>query len=100
MVLAQTNKDGQFVFDIQKELDSLTFSHLGYENLKIKINHECEYFEVILIEDANYDFRTLRKENKVRKTKFDKLPVLYKLAFDKGIFKFKDPCFDRNFVYH
>ena len=99
-LLGITNELGAFSIELESSKDTLIFSRIGLEWTTIKLNEGCDHVELIVFEDANYDYRSIRKENKVRKKRFNKLPELYRKAFDKETFRAIVPCFERNFVYH
>ena len=85
--IGETNLDGQFNISIQEETDQLMFGFVGMEWLTIKFADNCDNLEVIMMSEWIYDFISLRKADRLRKKRFDKLPEVRKQAFEQGIFK-------------
>lgn len=97
LLLGKTDFDGNFEITLAKENNKLIFSWLGYEWLTVVVPKNCNYIEVILLEDGTYDFISLKKMNRIRFKRFEKLPELYKTAFNKGLFKNDKPCYALKF---
>jgi hypothetical protein len=49
---------------------------------------------------STYDFMTLKKVDRLRMKRFNKLPELHKEAFEKGIFKTENACYTQEFIPH
>ena len=98
--LTRTDNNGNFIIEISKPVEGLFFRRIGLEDLLIRFNKDCNIVEVIVFEDANYDYRSIRKENRVRKKRFDKLSELHNRAYQEGVFSSDKPCFERKFVPH
>lgn len=95
--LGQANSDGFFDIVIPNGINKLGFIQLGYEVANIEIPDSCNYIEVILLPDFDYDFMSSRKIDKLRKKEFGKLQQLHLDAFKKGIFTKETTCFSRKF---
>tara|TARA_R110001583_G_scaffold63217_2_gene185287 strand:- start:11510 stop:11959 length:450 start_codon:yes stop_codon:yes gene_type:complete len=85
--IAKTNIDGEFNISILEETNQLMFGFVGMEWLTIKFVDNCDNLEVIMMSEWIYDFISLRKADRLRKKRFDKLPEVRKKAFEQGIFK-------------
>lgn len=85
--IGKTNLDGQFNISINEETNQLMFWFVGMESLTIKFSDNCDKLELIMMYGVNYDFISLRKADRLRKKRFDKLPEVRKKAFAQGIFK-------------
>lgn len=97
-LLVKTDIEGKFKIDIPSQTQSLIIYGIGMEPKLINLPDNCNYFEIIMLGSATYDFMSERKVDKLRKKQFEKLPSLYKAAFDKGIFKIAKPCFEEMFI--
>jgi hypothetical protein len=85
--IGKTNLDGQFNISINAETNQLMFWFVGMEPLTIKFSDNCNKLELIMMYGVHYDFISLRKADRLRKKRFDKLPDVRKKAFEQGIFK-------------
>ena len=85
--IGQTNLEGQFNISINKETNQLMFGFVGMEPLTIKFSDNCDKLELIMMYGVHYDFISLRKADRLRKKRFDKLPEVRRKAFEQGIFK-------------
>jgi hypothetical protein len=47
--------------------------------------------------DVIYDFMSARKIDRLRRKRFEKLPVIHQQAYEKGFFKTKTPCYNQAF---
>lgn len=97
-VIGETDINGQFVITIPQKADKLLFTWVGMERTTIQLLTDCDNLEVIMLYDAHYDFMTPRKIDRQRKKRFEKLPELHQLAFNKGLFKMENACFKQDFV--
>lgn len=95
--IGQSDLQGYFQIELQKETDTLIFAGVGYEWAKITVPKECENLEIILFLASTYDFMSPKKVDRLRKKEFEKLSELHSQAFQKGIFKTDEPCAIRNF---
>jgi hypothetical protein len=85
--IGKTNLDGQFNISINAETNQLMFWFVGMEPLTIKFSDNCNKLELIMMYGVHYDFISLRKADRLRKKRFDKLPDVRRKAFEQGIFK-------------
>jgi hypothetical protein len=97
VLIAQTSLEGYFELTVPKETNKLLFGFIGYELAAVSLPDNCEYLEVILLVDVLYHHISNRKIDRLREKEFNKLPLLHQKAFDKGIFKFNEPCYHREF---
>jgi len=96
--IGETNLDGQFNITIKEETNQLMFGFVGMEWLTIKFVDNCENLEVIMMSEWFYDFISLRKADRLRKKRFNKLPEVRKKAYEKGIFKSDAISYSQEFI--
>ena len=96
-LLGKTDLDGRFKINIPQETDSLMFRYVGMEPTDIRLKKDCDTIEVVLMYDAIYDFMTSRKIDRLRKKRFDNLPILHSDAVKNGLFENNYICYDRDF---
>lgn len=96
--LGKTDLDGYFEIKVPKGTNKLIFGGIGYEWAMISIPEDCDYAEVILLQDGLYHFKSHRKVDRLRKRRFEKIPSIHQEAFIKGVFKYEKPCFTQEFV--
>jgi hypothetical protein len=96
--IGQANIDGEFDITISEDTNQLIFAFVGMEWLTIQFESNCNQLEVIMMFDAIYDFMTLRRVDRLRKKRFDKLSEVRKKAFEKGIFKTDTVNYKQEFV--
>jgi sulfur relay (sulfurtransferase) DsrF/TusC family protein len=96
-LLGVTDNNGYFEINITIETKKILVSWIGYELTTITISDTCQHIDVILIVDAIYDIKSHRKIDRLRKREYDKLPSLYKMAYNKGLFISETPCYKRDF---
>ena len=97
VILGKTNMEGRFKVIIPQEVDRLSFTYLGMESTEIKLTKDCDTIEVIMMYDAIYDFITLRKVDRLRKKRFDKLSNIHADAVKNGLFENSLICYQREF---
>ncbi|WP_319503661.1 hypothetical protein [uncultured Draconibacterium sp.] len=97
VLFGKTDMDGQFKISIPKETDSLLFRFVGMEWTDIRLKKDCDKVEVVIIYAGTYDFMSLKKIDKIRKKRFDKLPNIHSNALEKGLFTTKTICYEREF---
>lgn len=97
VLLGKTEMDGRFKISIPQETDSLLFRYVGMEWTDIRLKKDCDTVEVIIMYDATYDFMTLKKVDRLRKKRFDKLPNLHSEAVKNGLFENNNICYERAF---
>ena len=86
-LLGVTDIEGRFEISIPNGIQRLNISSLGMEPTTIELSNKCDYLEVIVMIEAHYDFMSLKKIDRLRMKRYNKLPELHKEAFEKGIFK-------------
>lgn len=95
----QTDFNGYFEINIPLHIKNLNITSLGYENSKISITKNCNYIELIILEDGIYHY-SAKKTDRVRKKRFDNLKHIHSLALKKGIFKNENLCYSRQFEHY
>lgn len=98
MLLGETDLNGHFKIEIPQKTDKLLLSFIGMERATIELTQDCDKIEIIMMYDAIYDFMTLRKVDRLRLKRFNKLPELHKIAYKKGIFLTELQCYKQDFV--
>ncbi len=98
LVLVTTDTGGNFKIEIPIDTKSIMVGAIGAEWKNIDLSSECNNLDIILLNRATYDFMSAGKVDRLRKKDFNKLPALYKSAFEKGIFKTDRPCYVEKFI--
>jgi hypothetical protein len=100
ILLATTDINGNFKLELPKGIETLIFKSQAccFESKTIRLTDNCYHLDIILMFYGHYDFISTRKENKLRKKRFNKLTVIHKNAFEKGIFSTEKPCYEFEFV--
>ncbi|MFT3935094.1 MAG: hypothetical protein QM726_15815 [Chitinophagaceae bacterium] len=96
--IGKSDMTGNFNITIPLNIKTLIIASIGMEWKRIDLTDTCNNIEIILLPSWTYDFRTLKKVDRLRKKEFDKLPRLHKSAFEKGIFISDKPCYVDNFI--
>jgi hypothetical protein len=97
VLLGKTDTEGKFTIEIPTTTKTLLFSWIGYEWKSIKLSANCDTLEIILMYNAIYDYISLKKIDKLRMKRFEKLPELYSEAYKRGIFINQLPCYEQKF---
>jgi hypothetical protein len=97
LLLGKTDMDGRFKISIPEETERLFFGTVGMEWTEIKLKKDCDTVEVVMMYSVTYDFITLRKVDRLRKKRFDKLPIAHSNAVRNGLFKNNNICYERFF---
>lgn len=84
--LGTADQDGLFELEVPDNIQTLRIGSIGMYPEEIVLTGKCDYFEVILLPDAIYDFVTLRKEERLRKKDRKRLPELYQEAYKRKMF--------------
>ena len=95
--VGRTDLNGFFQIDIPISEKKILFVFVGMEPTNIELVGGCDEIEVVMMNIYNYDFMTLKRAEKKRKNRYNKLPKLHKEAFGKGIFKTEQACYIREF---
>ena len=96
--VGKTDLNGFFQIDIPVSMNKLLFIFVGIEPTKIEIADTCDEVEVVMMLSRIYDFKTLKKVNRLQMKRFKKLPELHKEAFEKGLFKTDRACYTQKFI--
>lgn len=95
--LGKTDLEGYFEINIPEGTNNLIFGGIGYEWAMVLIPDSCDYSEVILLHEGTYHYKSHRKIDRLRRRRFENIPIIHQEAFEKGIFKDINPCFTREF---
>jgi len=96
--LGKSDMKGQFSIIVPSDTKTLVIAFVGMEWKKIHLSDSCNTLEIILLPSWTYDFKTLKKVDRLRKKQFDTLPLLHKAAFEKGVFQSNQPCYVDSFI--
>ena len=96
--VGRTDLNGVYKIDIPILVNKILFRSVGMEPAIIELADTCNEVEVVMMFSGTYDFKTLKKVDKLRMKKFKKLPALHKEAFAKGIFKTDNACYTQEFI--
>ena len=92
-----TDMRGFYRIEISDTIKKIEFLFPGLEPAIIELVDNCDIIEIVMMYSGSYDFISLRRADRIRKRKFKKLPKIHKLAYEKGIFKTREPCYVRKF---
>ena len=95
--LGTTDLNGDFKIELPSNLDEVQIGMIGMEIASVKVPHNCDRLEIIMIPAGTYHYRSHKKIDRIRKSLFDRLPELHSNAFDKGLFTTPTPCYGREF---
>ena len=98
--VGKTDLNGFFQIDIPVSMNKLLFIFVGIEPTKIELADTCNEVEVVMMLSRIYDFKTLKKVDRLRMKRFKKLPELHKKAFEKDLFKTDKACYTQEFIPH
>ncbi|MFN3968340.1 hypothetical protein [Flavobacterium sp.] len=97
-IIATTNLNGEFKIELDREVKKVTFMFAGLEQTPIVFDSECKKLEIVMLYSGGDCFATLKKNDKMRKKIFDKIPSIYRQAYEKGIFEYDKPCGEIQFI--
>lgn len=92
-----TNLNGFFQIDIPESNEKILIRYVGLDPANIEIEDKCKKIEVVMMLSGARESITLKRAEKNRKKRYDKLPKLHKRAFEKGIFETEEPCYNRKY---
>jgi hypothetical protein len=96
--VGKTDINGFFHIEIPVSVKNTLFSTVGIESAHIELADVCDEVEVVMMLRATYDFITLKKADRLRRKRFEKLPKLHRKAFERGIFKTDKACYTQEFI--
>jgi len=96
--VGQTDVGGYFNIEIPNGVKNLSIFDVGFEKAVIHLDENCYTVDVIMMAMYTYDFKTLKKVDKLRMKRFKQLPVIHKLAFEKGMFTTDKACYRQEFI--
>ena len=88
---------GTFEINLPDSIYIISFEAVCFEPTKVLLCEKCEYIEVIMFQEANEDFITLKDAEKKKKKRFNKIGKKRKEAYNRGIFRLKRPCYKQFF---
>jgi hypothetical protein len=91
--IGKTDLEGYFKIEIPIDEHQIKFYFIGFESSIIRLEKGCDYVEVIMLLSGTYDFKSLKKVDRIIKRKLKKLPRLHTLAYERGIFLTKKGCY-------
>lgn len=94
--VGKSELSGIFQIEVPLLINKVSFSAPGWEQADVELSDGCNFVELIMIEDANYDMSP-QKADKVRRKEYKKLTKLHKEAYRKGIFQSSEICYKRKF---
>ena len=95
--IGKTDFDGFFQIEVPISENKLLFEFVGIDPATINLVENCDEVEVIMMLTGTYDFMSLKRAEKKRKKRFKMLPELHKQAFEIGLFKSEESCYNRDF---
>jgi hypothetical protein len=95
--LGKTDKNGDFKIDVPAGINKLKIALIGMEMNLIEVPPTCDRLEIIMMPAGNYDYKSHKKIDRIRKSLFNKLIGQHLLAFDIGLFTTQSPCYQREF---
>jgi len=98
--LGTTDMNGEFKIELPIGTDQLLISFIGMEWTSVKVPTDCNNLELIIMADVIYDFVTMQTVNRRRYKRYKNIIKTHKEAFDKGLFKSKEPCVTYIFSKH
>ena len=98
VTLGRTDFNGFFQIDIPISMEKISFANVGFEPATIELGDSCDEVEVVMMYNVTYDFKTLKKVDRLRMKRFKKLPELHRNAFEKGLFKTDMACYTQEFM--
>lgn len=99
VLLGESDFYGYFEVNTKQNSNKLIFSFIGSEVADISFPQNCDYLEVILLFDANYNYNSSRKVDRDRKKRYNALPKIHLEAFKKQMFVNDKSCTSREFYY-
>lgn len=95
--IGETDIEGRFKIKISHDTDKLIFRTLGMEATTLQINNSCDIVEILMMYDVIYDFMSPKKIDRLRLSRFKKLPKLHLQLYEKGDFSTKTACYTQIF---
>ena len=95
--VGRTDLNGFFQIDIPVSVKKILFGFVGLDPATIELVDKCDKIEVVMMYTYTYDFITLKRSERKREKRYNKLPELHKQAFEKGIFETDNACYIRKF---
>jgi hypothetical protein len=96
--VGKTDINGFFQIEIPVFEKKVSFKFVGVDPATIELVDKCDEVEVVMMLSSTYDFKSLKKVDKLRMKKFKTLPELHKEAFEKGVFKTDKACYAQEFI--
>lgn len=97
-IIGTTNLNGEFKIELDREVRKITFMFLGLEETPIAFESACSRLEIVMLYSGGDCFAKPKKNEKLRKKRFDKIASIYKQAYEKRIFEYDKPCGKIQFI--
>ncbi|MPM77197.1 hypothetical protein SDC9_124197 [bioreactor metagenome] len=95
--VGKTDLNGFFQIDIPIFEKKILFRAVGLEPATIELVDKCDEVEVVMMLISSADFVSMKRAERKRKKRYEKLPEIHKQAFEKGVFETKYACYNREF---
>jgi len=95
--VGKTDMNGFFQVEIPVSAKKILFGSLGLELANIELMDQCDEVDVVMMLSGSYDFMSLKKVDRLRMKRFQRLSEIHKEAFEKGIFKTDKACYTQEF---
>jgi hypothetical protein len=95
--VGRTDANGFFLLDFPVSEKRVKFGILGMETTTIELKDKCDNIEVVMMAARIYDFMKLKRVDRKRKKRYNRLPETHKQAFEKSIFETESACYYREF---
>ena len=97
-IIGKTDLGGEFGIEINSEVRKITFSFVGLEETQIIFNSGCSKLEIVMLFSGGDCFAKPKKNERIRKKRFNKLSSFYRQAYEKGIFESDTACGEIQFI--
>lgn len=75
----------------------ILFRYVGLDPATVELVEKCNRIEVVMMLSGARESITLRRAERNRKKRYEKLPEIHKRAFEKGLFETEHACYNREF---
>lgn len=98
--VGKTDLKGFFLISIPVSVQKISFNAVGVDLASAKVVDECDEVEIVMMLSSTYDFMTPKRVERLQLKRLRKLPELHQRAFEKGLFKTNNPCYERAYMSH
>ena len=96
--IGATDFNGNFKLQVNLNTEKLIFRYVGCDLTPVILKPDCNNLDIVMLLSPTYCFYKPKKVERLRKKRFQTLPLLYKSAYKKGVFKSLDSCGDIQYV--